>query len=151
VLNDAVWAPNDGLREPWRFIYVTGDGAAAKLHASTRGLFLSFLIVVAKEEADQRKQDEDYAAVCCLIQNFQLLAKSKAWHVRRTIPESMYDQKQPKPFGIRPQERIVAMLELGHGVQRPASIANSHRGKHYISMIQKESSAHSYRLIRRRY
>ncbi|WP_239551479.1 nitroreductase family protein [Paenibacillus elgii] len=22
LLNDAVWAPNHGLREPWRFIYV---------------------------------------------------------------------------------------------------------------------------------
>lgn len=113
VLNDAVWAPNDGLREPWRFIYVTGSEAAAKLPGSSGNPSAAFLLFVAKEEADPHKQEENYAAVCCLIQNFQLLAKSKLGHVRRTVPEWTYDQERCEPFGIRRQERIVAVLELG--------------------------------------
>lgn len=113
LLNDAVWAPNDGLREPWRFVYVTGADTIAKLPALPENPCSSILIVIATEEADLHKREEDYAAVCCLIQNFQLLAKSQSWHVHRTIPKWIYDLKQPKPYGIHPQEKIVAVLELG--------------------------------------
>lgn len=113
TLNIAVWAPNDGLREPWRFIYVTGDEAVAKLEPSHGNTSPSFLIALAKREADTHKQEEDYAAVCCLIQNFQLLARYRGWHVRRTIPEWIYDRQLPIPLKIDPQERIVAVLEVG--------------------------------------
>lgn len=113
LLNEAVWAPNDGMREPWRFIYVPGWQADGKLRSSGGETSLPFLLVVAKEEADPHKQDEDYAAGCCLVQNFQLLAQSKPWHVRRLTPEWIYDKERCKPFGLRPLERIVAVLELG--------------------------------------
>lgn len=124
ILNEAVWAPNDGLREPWRFIYVTGGKATGKLRTSYEDASPWFLLVVAKEEADPHKQEEDYAAICCLIQNFQLLAKSKPWHVRRTIPKWIYDRERCKSFGIRPQERIVAVLELG-GDERHSNSAST--------------------------
>ncbi|WP_194234166.1 nitroreductase family protein [Paenibacillus donghaensis] len=113
ILNEAVWAPNDGLREPWRFIFVTSNETVSRLGTSYGDTSLVLLLVVAKEENDLHKQAEDYAAVCCLIQNFQLLAKSKPWHVRRIIPEWIYDRERCMPFGIRPQERIVAVLEFG--------------------------------------
>lgn len=121
LLNDAVWAPNDGLREPWRFIYVTGNEALSILRTSSRDT--TFLFVVAKEEADLHKQEEDYAAICCLVQNFLLLANSKLWHARRMIPEWIYDQEQSKRFGVRPEERIVAVLELGGDDQDSNSVS----------------------------
>lgn len=31
LLNDAVWAPNHGLREPWRFIYVDSEDGKVRL------------------------------------------------------------------------------------------------------------------------
>jgi len=117
LLNDAVWAPNDGLREPWRFIYAEGGKAADRLRALDGDASAAFLLVVAKEESDPHKREEDYAAICCLIQNFQLLAASEPWPVRRTMPEWIYDPAQCEPFGVRPQERIVAVLTLG-GVGR---------------------------------
>lgn len=117
TLNIAVWAPNDGLREPWRFIYVTGDEAVAKLAPLRGDTSRSLLIVLAKKEADPHKQEEDYAAVCCLIQNFQLLARYQGWHVRRTLPEWIYDRRLPVPLKIEPQERIVAVLDVGTGEQ----------------------------------
>lgn len=115
LLNEAVWAPNDGMREPWRFIYVTGDKteASGKLQFSEEAPSPPFLLVVAREETDPHKQDEDYAAVCSLIQNFQLLARSEGWQLRRRIPEWVYDRKQCESFGLRPLERIVAVLEAG--------------------------------------
>ncbi|QHT62947.1 nitroreductase [Paenibacillus lycopersici] len=113
LLNEAAWAPNDGLREPWRFIYAAGGETAATRPASSDDASIARLLIVAKEESDPHKQEEDFAAVCCLIQNFQLLAKSKPWHVRRMIPSWIDDQEQRGTFGIRPQERIAAVLELG--------------------------------------
>lgn len=114
LLNQAVWAPNDELREPWRFVYVAGERAAA-LHASSATPPSSFLIVVATEEADPHKREEDYAAGCCLAQNFQLLARSKPWHVRRTLPEWSCRPELPMSLGIRPQEKIAAVFELAEG------------------------------------
>lgn len=114
LLNEAVWAPNDGLREPWRFVYIAGGEAADKLENPARD-GSTFLLLVAKEENDPHKQEEDYAAVCCLIQNFQLLARAKPWQVHRLLPEWIYNQQRCEAFGIRPQERIVAVLELGLG------------------------------------
>nr|WP_274528668.1 nitroreductase family protein [Paenibacillus piscarius] len=121
LLNDAVWAPNDGLREPWRFIYVTGGEAARQLRSAGKHALLPLLLVVATEEADPHKQQEDYAAVCCLVQNFQLLAKSEPWKVRRHIPEWVYERDQCKALGLRPLERIVAVLELGGDKNDPES------------------------------
>ncbi|MGO4887353.1 nitroreductase family protein [Anaerobacillus sp. MEB173] len=38
LLNDAIWAPNHGLREPWRFVVFQGEGkkkfADAVIHES---------------------------------------------------------------------------------------------------------------------
>ncbi|MGG1875991.1 nitroreductase family protein [Paenibacillus cisolokensis] len=113
VLNEAVWAPNDEMREPWRFIYVSEGDTAAEWRASSASNAEAFLVVVAKEEADLHKQEEDYAAVCCLIQNFQLLAKYRQWPVRRSIPAWTYDEQWYKRLGVLPRERIVAVLELG--------------------------------------
>ncbi|MFB9274496.1 nitroreductase family protein [Cohnella cellulosilytica] len=120
-LNIAVWAPNDGLREPWRFIYVTDDEAVAKLQPSRGNSSPSFLVVVEKKETDPHKQGEDYAAICCLIQNFDLLAKAEDWDVRRTIPEWVYEPQPPIPLKIHQQEKIVAVLEIGKMEQRPRS------------------------------
>ncbi|MEK0314832.1 nitroreductase family protein [Cohnella sp. 56] len=126
LLNDAVWAPNDGLREPWRFVYA-GDGEAAdRLRALDGDASAAFLLVVAKEEPDPHKREEDYAAVCCLVQNFQLLAASGPWPVRRSMPAWIYDAEQCKLFGVRPQERIVAVLALG-GDRRPSPSASANQ------------------------
>jgi len=125
VLNEAVWAPNDGLREPWRFVYVTDKDMLSQLGVSYEDASPSLLLVVATEEADLHKQEEDYAAVCCLIQNFQLLTKTKPWNVRRMIPDWIYDCERYKPFGILPQERIVAVLELGGNNRFSNSAATS--------------------------
>lgn len=129
LLNEAVWAPNDGMREPWRFIYVTEVAAAKRTTpgTATNNLYSAradrvtppFLLVVAKEEANSHKQQEDYAAVCCLIQNMQLLAKSRSWPIRRSIPQWGYDPEQRQSYGLRPLERIVAVLELGGEKRNP--------------------------------
>ncbi|MGO4548878.1 nitroreductase family protein [Paenibacillus sp. 2TAB23] len=113
MLNVAVWAPNDGLREPWRFIYVDGGEAARSIQPSLGNPSQTHLLVLMKEEADLHKREEDYAAVCCLIQNVMLLAQSAPWHVRRHMPEWIYDRTQYGQLEVGAKERIVAILEFG--------------------------------------
>ncbi|CQR57935.1 nitroreductase family protein [Paenibacillus riograndensis] len=126
LLNDAVWAPNDGLREPWRFIYADngGSGRLSGLQEPAP----AYLIVVMKEESDPYKRDEDFAAVCCLLQNFQLLACERRLGVRRTMNDWIYDRKQMNAFGVQDKERIAAVLEIGFwdgdpGAMPPAKMA----------------------------
>jgi nitroreductase len=99
-LEAAIWAPNHGLTEPWRF-YVIGPqmhirlaSIYAELRASKRAnkadinnyqsvydhaikKFMSIpkLIFVGQViDSDPVVQIEDYAACACAIQNFQLAA-----------------------------------------------------------------------------
>ncbi|GJM68885.1 putative NAD(P)H nitroreductase YfhC [Paenibacillus macerans] len=119
LLNDAVWAPNDRLREPWRFIFATGGMNEAHAQTVVPRTMPARLLVVVKEEPDPHKREEDFAAACCLVQNFQLLAKAKNWGVRRTRPEWIYDLERRRGFGVKPLERIAAVLELGIAESTP--------------------------------
>jgi len=86
----ARWAPNHHLTEPWHF-YLLGDEAIAKSIELTRivvserkgeeiGKFKAedaakrpgWLVVTCKRSDDELAEQEDYAAVCCAIQNFSL-------------------------------------------------------------------------------
>jgi nitroreductase len=112
VLNDAVWAPNHGLREPWRFVYVDQEGMQAMRQLQQPSP--AHLLIIAKEDEDPHRRDEDLAAVCCLVANFELLAREKRLGTRRSMPEWIYDPELRKRFGIRPNEWIAVVLDLGH-------------------------------------
>ena len=84
ILDDAIWAPNHRFREPWRFIYAEGDGKQKlvasidwKQHPRLVNTIIQAplcLIVTAKTSNDEHIASEDFAAVCCLIQNIQMLS-----------------------------------------------------------------------------
>ncbi|WP_334074681.1 MULTISPECIES: nitroreductase family protein [Paenibacillus] len=112
LLNDAVWAPNDGLREPWRFIYA--DREQGRLNRGLQNPAFAYLLVVMKEDADPHKRKEDFAAVCCLVQNFVLLAAEKGLGVKWTMHEWFYDAELNRGFGVGEKERLAAVLELGY-------------------------------------
>ena len=86
----ARWAPNHHVTEPWHF-YLLGDEAIRKSVELTRivvterkgekkGEFKAkeaaarpgWLVVTSKRSDDELVEKEDYAAVCCAIQNFSL-------------------------------------------------------------------------------
>lgn len=112
LLNHAVWAPNDELREPWRFIFA--DNRYRDIMQGLQEQAPAYLLVLMKEEADQHKREEDFAAVCCLIQNFRLLAHEQSLGVRFTLHDWMYDPSRTEMFGVLSNERIAAVLELGY-------------------------------------
>lgn len=127
LLNDAVYAPNHGLREPWRFLFVSSEkkadfiermmpAFAADQQEKRRGLFSepsAFLIVIMNEDPRQKQWEEDFCATSALIQNFQLLAWEKDLGVVwKTNPHNL-DPKARQILGVQPGEKIVGFLHLG--------------------------------------
>lgn len=112
LLNVAVWAPNDGMREPWRFIYI-GSGSAG-LMSGLQDQAPAYLVLVIKEDPDLHKREEDFGAASCLMQNFRLLAREGGLHVRMTMNDWIYDGTYAGRLGVQKDERIVSVLELGY-------------------------------------
>ena len=128
LLNDAVWAPNHGLREPWRFIFVSNDRKDAFLqsilacfppnqHEQMLAKFKdvpAFLIVIMKTDPRQKQWEENFAATSCLIQNFQLLAWEKQLGVVWKTPNFIYDPIFYKELNVEKDEKIIGMLQIGY-------------------------------------
>jgi hypothetical protein len=112
LLETAVWAPNDGLREPWRFLFIDGEQGkqALPLHHAAP----AHLVVIAKAAGDLHKQAEDLAAVYCLIQNVRLLGLERQIGINVFVEEWMYDHVLQQSLGIRDKERIAAILDIGY-------------------------------------
>ncbi|MBB6694917.1 nitroreductase family protein [Cohnella xylanilytica] len=123
LLNHAVWAPNHGLREPWRFIFV--DNGKGDALGKAQEPAPAYLVVAMKEEANPYKRHEDFAAVCCLVQNFRLLAWERQLGVRATRPEWTDDPLRRRSFGIRETESIAFVLEMGFVDPPPPESASS--------------------------
>ncbi|MCP3773099.1 nitroreductase [Paenibacillus sp. MZ04-78.2] len=132
LLNVAIWAPNHENRQPWRFLLYKGQGRVAladamistyaaeergKYGKRKREYFLevpAHLVVVLKEDARQKQWDEDYAATCALIQNFQLAAWEQGLGVVWKTNHYNYDPKFRRAISIQPGEKIVAVLHIGY-------------------------------------
>lgn len=137
LLNVAVWAPNHGNRQPWRFILYKGEGRRTLADA----MLLSYdddemrekhgkpkwrdfmgipahLVVILKEDSRQKQWDEDYGAVCALIQNFQLAAWEQGLGVVWKTNNYNYEEGFQRVVGLAADEKIVGLLNIGY----PASI-----------------------------
>jgi nitroreductase len=127
LLNDAVYAPNHGLREPWRFLFVASENKAAfiermmpafapEVQEKRRELFndpAAFLIVIMKEDPRQKQWEEDFSATSALIQNFQLLAWERGLGVVWKTNPHNWDPKARQILGVQPGEKIVSFMHLG--------------------------------------
>lgn len=132
LLNVAIWAPNHMNRQPWRFILFQGDSrkafAAAMLatysteerakYGEPKRLYLesvpAHLVVVFKEDPRQKVWEEDYAAVCSLIQNFQLAAWEQGLGVVWKTNHYSYYPEFREAVGVLPGEKIAGVLHVGY-------------------------------------
>lgn len=132
LLDVAVWAPNHNLREPWRFIVYAGEGRRvfadavidtftaeerAKYEEKRRDEYSTaplHVIVAMKEDPRQKQWEEDFSAVCCLIQNFQLAAWEQGIGMVWKSNPYMYNPKFRAAAGVGPGEKIVAVLHVGY-------------------------------------
>src|SRR5699024_8494496 len=134
LLNDAIWAPTHGNRQPWRFVFVDKDNlpSFAKQVSQTYGEEMqenrenylneqNAILVVIMEEAEMKKQwDENFGAVASMIQNFWLLAwEQKLGVVWKTNPH-IYDPEVEKILDVKENERIIGFIHLGYFEEVPA-------------------------------
>lgn len=137
LLETAVWVPNHRLTEPWRFVFLNGE-SVARYAAIRRDMALdacavedeatrrqvgdgtyqkfigipAFLAVIMKEHADPETREEDFAACCCLTQNFLLLAWERglgsSWKTFKNDP------RLRALLGLSADEKVVGWLHLGY-------------------------------------
>ncbi|QMV43402.1 nitroreductase family protein [Cohnella cholangitidis] len=132
LLNIANWAPNHGLREPWRFILYRKEARAtfadavirsmsaedrARLEAQKRDDYAKIpyhLIVVMKEDPRQKQWDEDYGAACSWIQSFQLAAWERGLGVVWKTNNFVYSPHFREAVGVQAGEKVVGVLHIGY-------------------------------------
>ncbi|MFJ7825641.1 nitroreductase [Psychrobacillus sp. NPDC096623] len=140
ILDDAVWAPNHQLRQPWRFIVACGKElddlySVLKEFAIPKWKELSeedlekqmkkftnpggYVFVVVPEDARQKERLEDYAAASMLVQNIQLLAWDRGIGSCWKTPGFLDNPLFRKELGVQPGERIISMLQVGYFDEMP--------------------------------
>ena len=133
LLEDAIWAPTHGMRQPWRFIFVDKDNLPtfAKEVSKTytedmqqnREEYLNepnaILVVIMEEPEKQKQWEENYGAVSSLIQNFWLLAWEQDLGVVWKTNPHIYDPKVKEILNIRENEKIVGFIHLGYFDKKP--------------------------------
>lgn len=132
LLEVASWAPNHKLTEPWRFIVykdegnkvlanimaeIVAKGPKKKSPEEVKARFESIpahIIVVMNENPNHFVKEEDYAATCALIQNFQLAAWERGLGVLWKAEAFLTSQEFRNGVGVKPGEKIAAILHVGY-------------------------------------
>ncbi len=140
IINDAVWAPNHGNREPWRLVMACGP-ELEKLYDLLRELAIprwkelsseelnnqmkkftlpgAYIFAIVPEDARQKERLEDYGAAASLLQNIQLLAWDKGIGSCWKTPGFLDVPKFREAMKVAPGERVIAMLQLGYFDELP--------------------------------
>ncbi|CAM4194034.1 nitroreductase [Bacillus manliponensis] len=137
LLNDATWAPNHQHREPWQCKLFIGEGQKTLVDAvlssfseedrKKRGQTLSDrfmnagaqIVVYMDEDPRQVQRDEDFAAVCAFIQNFQLLAWEQKLGTVWKSGGLIYNPVFMKNIGLTKGQRIAGILHVGYFDKTP--------------------------------
>ncbi len=140
LLESAVYAPNHRLTEPWRFVVLTGAGreryaeirrdmvldfmkgqGEAERKQAAEGTYRKFmnvplyLLVVMRKQANAELDEEDYAACCCVIQNFLLLAWERG--LGRPGRRSRTIRACANIWGLSETERVVGIVHVGYSAE----------------------------------
>lgn len=135
LLNDSIWAPTHGLRQPWRFVFIGNEHipSFAKKVAATypeerqqnREEYMNIpnaILVVIMEEPEMQKQwEENYGATASMIQNFWLLAWEKQLGVVWKTNPHNYDPKVEDILNLEENEKIVGFVHMGYFDEAPAA------------------------------
>ncbi|MBD7985335.1 nitroreductase [Sporosarcina sp. Sa2YVA2] len=135
ILDDARWAPNHGLRNPWRFIVAANTeyikfqdvlkeyGVPKWKELSEEDLEKQMkkfsgagavVLVIVNEDARQKERLEDFAGASALIQNAMLLAWDRGIGTCWKTPPFLDNPKFREELGVKPGERIISMLQFGY-------------------------------------
>lgn len=143
LLTSAVAAPNHRVTQPWRF-YVLGPEARhayglalgerkarkiedSDLARSTRDTVAgehralpAMLVVAVAEHENPEIREEDYAAAMMAIQNLSLAAVALGLGTHVKTGAVMSDPAARAAAGVKDNERIVAVVNVGEPAEIPA-------------------------------
>ncbi|MFD1040056.1 nitroreductase family protein [Virgibacillus byunsanensis] len=143
LFNHAAYAPNHHMKEPWKIKIYEDQSRSAfgekivdsyirlgllktlneeklkKARQSYDRFFTSVphhaLFYMEKEDHGGYLDDENYAAVCAFIQNFQLVAWEKGIGTMWTAKPTLLDKVFIRDIGLSPeQHRLIAVLQIGY-------------------------------------
>lgn len=137
MLENANWAPNHGLTEPWRFVIFTGDGLnklaqfQAELYkelAQTdfkqpkydklleRPLLASHIIAVGikRQESGKIPEVEEIEAAACAVQNMLLTAAAHQVSAYWTSGGITYAEEAKPFFGLETKDKLLGFLYIGY-------------------------------------
>lgn len=140
LLDTAVWAPNHHLTEPWRFFVLEkegetrrqvgelayqhslADGGNRRRAEAMRDKVLSppALIYAYSKPGDNAKTaQENYASVCCAVQNISLAAVAEGLAVTWETGRITRLPDLPKVLGAKKKWQMVGLLMIGYPDEAP--------------------------------
>ena len=148
LLDTAIWAPNHRLTNPWRF-FVLGKGSAARERVSELAWQTAYdKVANPNPEQKQRSADdskrrvldapaliyaysvpggddettqENYASVCCAVQNMALAAVAEGLVVDWSTGSVTKHPQLAETFGAGEDWEMVGALFIGEPANEPAS------------------------------
>lgn len=140
ILEAGIWAPNHHLTEPWRFVVVGPEtqSALAERYGELRAMKVpeeaaarrervrqdnvakfnglpNVVAVIVNQEGDEQRQREDYAAVCCAMQNIQLAGWAQGVGMKWSTSILTRDPVAFELLGVEPEIELVAgFLYVGY-------------------------------------
>lgn len=143
AIEAARWAPNHRYTEPWHF-YLLGPETAAQVVAlnkaiveKTKGTDVaalkdkkwsavpSWLLVTCDKSDDVLKDQEDYAATACAIQNLQLALWADGVGCKWTTGDiTRTNELADLCWFDAAAERVVGLLMIGYPEETPPAVRN---------------------------
>jgi nitroreductase len=143
------YAPSHYMKEPWEIKLYQGEGKdllidaimksyqrigmipnnqelkTVKMMDSMRSFLLAIphhAVIYFEREEDPVRYEEEYAAVCAFIQNFQLAAWEYGVGMLWTITPYMHDSTFYKDIGLDPEDKkIAAVMQIGYPKKIPSA------------------------------
>ncbi|NNE68818.1 MAG: nitroreductase [Rhodothermales bacterium] len=140
AIESARWAPNHKLTEPWEFLLIGKETAAAiaernaemlreskgearAAHKLARWLSMpGWMLLTCRRVEDAFRQEEDYAACCCAAQNFMLSLWAQGVGTKWSTSPVTRDPEFFRLVGIDPDERFsVGLFWYGFAAEECSS------------------------------
>src|SRR5438270_3823348 len=127
LLEQARWAPNHHVTQPWRF-RVLGPESLARLAAAGKPGELeklsrapTLVVASAKLTGDAHQNHEDVLATACAVYIVLLAAHARGLASYWRTPRVLQSREGQAAIGMGEDEEFVALIHLGPRVEEPAA------------------------------